>query len=198
MSDNGGLSAHGRGGTPHSHNAPLSSGKGSAREGGVRVPMIVAWPGVTEGGTECRQTVIIEDFFPSILEMAGIDQPRQVGGIIDGRSFLPWLRNGFSEPIEERALYWHFPNCWGPNGPGIGASSAMRLGRWKLIYDHADQSYELFDLDEDIGEQNNLSASNPGMRDQLARKLGAYLKSVNAQMPTDKTTGERVPYPGLR
>ena len=81
MSDNGGLSAHGRGGTPHTHNAPLSSGKGSANEGGVRVPMIVAWPGVTEAGTECKQTVIIEDFFPSILEMAGIDQPRQVGGI---------------------------------------------------------------------------------------------------------------------
>ena len=66
MSDNGGLSAQGRGGKRHTHNRPLSSGKGSAHEGGVRVPMIVAWPGVTEAGSVCRQPVIIEDFFPSI------------------------------------------------------------------------------------------------------------------------------------
>ena len=69
MSDNGGLSAHGRGGEPHTHNRPLSSGKGSAHEGGVRVPMIVKWPGFAEAGGVSENPVIIEDFFPSILEM---------------------------------------------------------------------------------------------------------------------------------
>lgn len=85
MSDNGGLSAHGRGGTPHTHNRPLSSGKGSAREGGVRVPMIVKWPGVSQPGSRSDQYVMIEDFFPTILEMAGIDQFEQIGGRIDAQ-----------------------------------------------------------------------------------------------------------------
>ncbi|MEZ6125796.1 MAG: sulfatase-like hydrolase/transferase [Planctomycetaceae bacterium] len=92
MSDNGGLSAHGRGGKPHTHNKPLSSGKGSAHEGGVRVPMIVSWPGVTEAGSVCRQPVIIEDFFPTVLELAGVSSVEQIGGVVDGRSFVKLLR----------------------------------------------------------------------------------------------------------
>lgn len=72
MSDNGGLSAHGRGGTPNMHNKPLNSGKGSAYEGGIREPMIVKWPKVVKPQTVCDDYLIIEDFFPSILEIAGI------------------------------------------------------------------------------------------------------------------------------
>jgi len=196
MSDNGGLSAHGRGSKPHTHNKPLSSGKGSAHEGGVRVPMIVSWPGVTKAGASCRQPVIIEDFFPTILEIAGISDATQVGGAVDGRSFTNLLRGEQDASRNDRPLIWHFPNNWGPRGPGIGPSSAIRQGDWKLIYYHDTQKYELFDLTTDLGEQNNLSEKQPEVRDRLAVKLGSHLAAVKAQMPVVKASGKAVPYPG--
>lgn len=197
MSDNGGLSAHGRGGKPHSHNKPLSSGKGSAHEGGVRVPMIVAWPGVTKPGSVCRQPVIIEDFFPTILELAGVQDVEQLGGVVDGRSFVNLLRGEEAAArAKKRPLIWHFPNNWGPRGPGIGPSSAVRQGDWKLIYYHESQQYELFNLAEDLGERNNLAETQAEVRDRLAETLGEYLASVNAQMPIVKASGQPVPYPG--
>ncbi|HBN77456.1 MAG TPA: hypothetical protein DD473_16945 [Planctomycetaceae bacterium] len=198
MSDNGGLSAHGRGGKPHTHNKPLSSGKGSAHEGGVRVPMIVSWPGVTEAGSVCQQPVIIEDFFPTILEIAGVSSVEQIGGVIDGRSFVGLLQGNQDQSREDRPLVWHFPNNWGPNGPGIGPSSAIRWGDWKLIYYHQSQQYELFNLAEDLGEQNNHIEQHPDVRDRLADKLTEYLRSVDAQMPIIKATGKAVPYPGYQ
>ena len=195
MSDNGGLSAHGRGGTPHTHNRPLSSGKGSAHEGGVRVPMIVRWPGVTRPGTSCSQYVIIEDFFPTILEMAGVRGFEQVGGAIDGVSFVPLLR-GEEGDSAERPLYWHFPNNWGPKGPGIGPSSAVRQGNWKLIYYHVDGRYELVNLAEDLGETRNLADEQPAVVERLANQLRRHLIEVGALMPTVKDTGQPVPLPG--
>lgn len=198
MSDNGGLSAHARGGTPHTHNAPLSSGKGSAREGGVRVPMIVKWPGVTAAGSVCKQYVMIEDFLPSILEMTGASARVKKVPPVDGVSFAPLLRGGAEAaryPVG-RALYWHYPNVWGPKGPGIGPHSAVRCGDWKLIYYHADQRSELFNLAADLGEQQNLAAAEPGKAKELAAKLASWLKDTGAQMPTDKKTGRTVPLPG--
>lgn len=198
MSDNGGLSVHGRGGKPNTHNKPLSSGKGSAHEGGVRVPMLVSWPGVTKKASVCRQPVIIEDFFPTILEMARISNVKQVGGTIDGRSFANLLKGDHDRSRDDRSLIWHYPNNWGPRGPGIGASSAIRHGDWKLIYYHDSQTYELFDLSKDLTETNNLAGSDPETRDRLARKLADYLQSVQAQMPVVKETGKEIPYPGRR
>lgn len=197
MSDNGGLSAQGRGGIAHTHNRPLSSGKGSAHEGGVRVPMIVSWPGVVIPGTKCDQPVMIEDFFPSILEMAGLPRARQVGGVLDGISFVSLLKGERDEARHERSLVWHFPNNWGPQGPGIGPSSSIRRGDWKLVYYHATQDYELFNLTDDLGERNNLAAARPETRDRLASKLGQYLSAVEAQMPTVRETGLVVPLPGV-
>ena len=204
MSDNGGLSAHQRGGEPHTHNKPLSSGKGSAHEGGIRVPMVVKWPGVARGGSVCDVPVIIEDFFPTILEMAGVTDYRQVGGKLDGLSFVPLLRQTSRSDAEadvrcypeDRALYWHYPNNWGPTGPGIGAHSTIRKGDWKLIYYHLDGRYELFNLAEDIGETRNLAGEEPGRVKLLADRLRHYLLEVNAQMPLRKTSGEPVPLPG--
>lgn len=194
MSDNGGLSAHGRGGKSHTHNKPLSSGKGSAHEGGVRVPMIVAWPGVTRAGSVCQQPVIIEDFFPTVLEMAGIRHAEQVGGVVDGRSFVNLLRGAQDKSRKDRPLIWHFPNNWGPRGPGIGPSSAIRLGDWKLIYYHESQQYELFNLAEDLGEQNNLAEKQTDVRERLATELGKFMASVEAQMPIVKDSGQAVPF----
>jgi len=195
MSDNGGLSAHGRGGRPHTHNAPLSSGKGSAREGGVRVPMIVRWPGVVRPGSVCNRYVIIEDFYPTLLEMAGVKDLAECTAKIDGVSFIPLLRQSGGHPTD-RALYWHFPNHWGPKGPGIGPHSAIRKGDWKLIYYHAERSYELFHLADDIGETHNLARSRPNTTRRLAAELRRYLTDVNAQMPTDQRTGNPVDLPG--
>lgn len=193
MSDNGGLSASGRGGERHTHNKPLSSGKGSAHEGGIRVPMLAKWPGVTKAGTTNDNYLIIEDFFPSILEMAGITNYETVQPV-DGQSFVPLLQ-GLTPDNQDRPLFWHFPNNWGPTGPGIGASSTIRKGKWKLIYYHADQSFELFDLETDIGEQMNLADSHPEQLAILARELTAYLRSVDAQMPTAKESGKLIPLP---
>ena len=194
MSDNGGLSAVIRGGEKHSHNKPLSSGKGSAHEGGVRVPMLVKWPQVTTAGSVCDQPLIIEDFFPSILEMAGVEQYQAVQKI-DGQSFVSMIKNP-SADSPSRAFYWHYPNHWGPKGPGIGPSSSVMKDDWKLIYYHHDQSFELFNLNDDLGEQNNLASKNKSKVNELAKLLGDKLKQSKAQMPRQKVSGAVVPYPG--
>jgi len=192
MSDNGGLSAYGRGGAPHLHNLPLSSGKGSAREGGIRVPMMAHWPGITTPGSTCGAPVLIEDFFPTILELSG--RPAPVEDEIDGVSFAPLLR-GAQDSGKDRAFVWHYPNHWGHEGPGIGPFSAIREANWKLIYYHAGGVYELFDLDSDIGETTNLASDKPIIRNDLAARLRTRLEDVQAQMPVDKQTGAAVEMP---
>jgi arylsulfatase A-like enzyme len=108
MSDNGGLSAHARGGEAHGHNWPLKSGKGSAYEGGIRVPMLVKWPGKAKDGSASHEYLIIDDFFPTILEMAGIKNYSTIQHI-DGISFVPLLLQ-MKDTITDRNLYWHYPN----------------------------------------------------------------------------------------
>ena len=193
MSDNGGLSAEARGGERHTHNKPLASGKGSAYEGGIREPMLVKWPGKVKPNSVSDSYLIIEDFFPTILEMAGIRSPVTVQAV-DGQSFMPLLQ-GKGPMLSERPLFWHYPNEWGPSGPGIGASSSIRQGDWKLIYFHNDQHMELFNIQEDIGEQINLSDAQPARTQQLAKILSDYLRSVKAQMPRDKKTQQPISFP---
>lgn len=193
MSDNGGLSAVARGGEPHTHNKPLSSGKGSVREGGIREPMLVKWPGVTQANTATDAFVIIEDFFPTVLEMAGV-KTYQVVQRIDGKSFTSILK-GSQPDNASRALFWHYPNNWGPTGPGIGATSTIRKGDWKLIYYHLDSHYELFNITKDIGETNNLALAEKDKLKTLAKELGGYLRSIDAQMPTRIDTNTQVPWP---
>lgn len=193
MSDNGGLSAVARGGEPHVHNAPLSSGKGSIHEGGIREPMIVKWPGKVKPGDQCDQYLIIEDFYPTILEMAGLDDNEALQ-VVDGVSFTDQLF-GKKTVSNERPLFWHYPNEWGPTGPGIGAFSAIRQGDWKLIYYHLDSRFELFNIKEDIGEKVNQIDNEVEVRNELAKTLGEYLRTVDAQMPTLKKTGQTVPWP---
>ena len=192
-SDNGGLSAVARGGIPHTHNKPLSSGKGSAHEGGIREPMIVNWPGVTQANSKTDRYLIIEDFFPTILEMAEIGNYQPVQHI-DGKSFTSVLK-GENSARNERSLFWHIPNNWGPTGPGIGASSTIRKGDWKLIYYHTNQNFELFNITRDIGELTNLADHETGIKSKLVRELGEYLRSVDAQMPIFKENGDQVPWP---
>ncbi|SMG42164.1 sulfatase [Arenibacter troitsensis] len=192
MSDNGGLSAVARGGEKHTHNKPLSSGKGSAHEGGIREPMLVKWPGKIKPNSVVDQQVIIEDFYPTILEMAGIKNYETVQKV-DGVSFLPTL-SGKSSGVT-RPLFWHYPNEWGPSGPGIGASSSTRVGDWKFIYYYKDSSMELFNIKEDIGETRNLVKEQPEKARELAKILSDYLRNVEAQIPSRKDTGEQIAYP---
>lgn len=185
-SDNGGLSASARGGTPHVHNAPLRSGKGSAYEGGTRVPLAVRWPGHAPAGAMVAQPVIAEDLFASLCEVAGLpsDCP-------DGRSWLPALSG---EPLGERTLLWHYPNHWGSSGPGIGSHSAIRSGDHKLVWFHAEGRFELYDLASDPGEQHDLAAAEPERTAALRKLLSERLTEAAAQVPT-RTDGTPLTLP---
>ena len=202
MSDNGGLaySGCGRGGGPNELNAPLRSGKGSAYEGGVRVPMIAYWPGVTQAAAECSNYVIIEDFFPTILDMAQVScSASSLPQITDGVSFVPLLKGERS--ADTRPIYWNTPNIWISTAhdayreEGIGATCAIRRGSFKLIYRYKDGSKELYNLARDIGETTDLSRSMPGKTAELSGLLGRYLRSVQAQRPTFKADGTPCPWP---
>ena len=94
-------------------------------------------------------------------------------------------------------LVWHYPNKWGANGPGIGTTSTIRSGDWKLIHWYKDGKNELYNIAEDIGENQNLASQHPDLVKRLSKKLGNYLKSVNAQLPIDKTTNCQCKYPGI-
>lgn len=195
MSDNGGLASEPgwRDGVPHTQNAPLNSGKGSAYEGGIREPMLVKWPGVVKPGVVCDKPLIIEDFYPTILEMAGITDYKTVQHI-DGVSFVPMLKET-GDTFKGRKLFWHYPNLWGNTGPGIGATSVVRNGDWKLIYYYETGKKELFNIRADIGEKDDCASRNPKLVHKLSGELGKYLRSVNAQRPSFKKTGKPCPWP---
>jgi arylsulfatase A-like enzyme len=195
MSDNGGLSSESdwRDGLLHNQNYPLNSGKGSAYEGGIREPMIISWPGIVQPGKKCDNPLIIEDFFPSVLEMAGIHDYKTVQ-TVDGISFVPLL-TGSGDPSENRSFFWNFPNLWGNTGPGIGATCTVRKGDWKLIHYYQTGDKELFNIKDDIGEQNNLVEKHPVIVNELSKELGTYLRQVDAQRPSFRKTGQPCPWP---
>ncbi len=195
MSDNGGYATGTawRDAPLYTQNAPLKCGKGSLYEGGIREPMIVRWPDTVKPGTRCDKYLIIEDFYPSLLEMAGIKKyatPQP----IDGISFVPLLIGG-KDTSHDRALYWNYPNVWGNEGPGISLNCAIRWNEWKMIYSYKTGKKELYNINEDIGEANDLSVSHPDLTNKLSRLLGNHLRKVKAQRPTVKATGQPAPWP---
>lgn len=179
MSDNGAPKQAAR-------NLPLKGHKLTPYEGGIRVPMLVKWPGVTQPSIN-DQYLIIEDIFPTFLEMAKLKEDANKS--LDGVSFVPLLK-GKGSYQKDRPIYWHYPNTY--DQPPY---SAIRKGDWKLIYHHATQNLELFNLKEDIGEKKNVFAENKVKAKELIKQLSSYLISVEAQMPTNKSTGDKVPYP---
>ena len=168
MADNGGLRDLYPG-----LNKPLSGGKATLWEGGIRVPMIVRGPGV-EPGSKCDVPVVGYDLLPTISELIGNRNALPDG--IDGGSLLPVLRNGgrgkVARPIEE--LIFHFPFYFGPQ-------SAIRQGKYKLLIDWEADKTMLFDLDKDIGEHEDLAEIMPEKTAVLNRKLRGFLKAVNAE-----------------
>src|SRR5690606_37183899 len=141
-----------------------------------------------------NQPVIIEDFFPSILEMANIINPKIIQKL-DGKSFVTLLK-GEEYPDKDRLLVWHSPNKWTKEGgPGINYFSAARQGKWKLVYDYRQQKLELYNLDKDLGEHNDLAKKEKKVVVKLAAALSDQLRKWDALMPTYKATGKPVAWP---
>lgn len=170
-------------------NRPLRGHKLLPYEGGVRVPMIVYWPGHVRKGTESSQYVMVEDLFPTILQMAGVDYRDRVSQMVDGLSFVPFLEDPELRD-EERPLFWHFPHTYDQF-----PYSTVRKGDWKLIYRHLDQSLELYNISSDLSESRNLAAEEPEIKNELAELLSTHLREVNAGMPIYRRDSTRVPYP---
>lgn len=194
MSDNGGYSV-GRGGEAAQRNYPLRGGKGACYEGGIREPMIVYWPGITQANTVNATPVIIEDFYPSILEMAGIKKYKTPQHI-DGISFVKNLKKGKGNP--DRPLYFHYPNNWGERQEDVGIpQSAIKKGRWKLVHNYEDGKNQLYDLQTDISEKHDLAgqAEYQKITATLAKELSDFLRKNNANLPVWKSNGNPCAYP---
>jgi len=177
-SDNGGLvsSRSGRGPTS---NYPLRAGKGTNYEGGVRVPTLIRWPGVTQSGTKCHEPVISHDLYPTLLEMTDTKGNAAHNKNVEGLSIVPLLHNA-SATLDRDALYWHYPHY---HSAGATPHGAIRSGQWKLIEFFEDQHVELYDIVADISESQELSNMHPEVATQLHQRLNRWRHSVSAQMP---------------
>ena len=175
-SDNGGLRKIYTGiGEVVSTNAPLRDEKGTIYEGGIRVPMIVRFPGVVEPGTVCREPTTTADLLPTFCEVAGAKVPDQP---IDGKSFVPLLLDP-EATLPRDAIYFHYPHYHHSRPAG-----AIRAGDWKLIEYFDDAPLELYNLAHDIGETTNLAEKMPQKAEQLREMLAEWRTSVGARMPT--------------
>lgn len=188
-SDNGGLST--AEGAP-TCNAPLAEGKGWMYEGGTREPLLVRWPRVVAGGSECTAVVTSPDFFPTVLEAANLPLQQELHA--DGESFLAALRG--EEYTRARPAFWHYPH-YGNQGGTPGAS--VRDGDWKLIRFFEDDHVELFNLGEDPGETKNVlddaSEDSRLLAQELTRKLDEWQREVHALVPTPNPDFE--PWPEM-
>lgn len=173
-SDNGGLHVIESKDTPATHNTPFRAGKGYLYEGGLRVPLIVRAPGRVKEGAVIDQPMLLTDLMPTFLELAGIDAARTVGPL-DGISLAKSLAGG---SLPERPLYWHFPNYTNQGGlPG----GAMRDGDWKLIENYEDGSVQLFNIQADPREKEDLAKKESARAAEMKAKLTAWRQSVGAQ-----------------
>jgi arylsulfatase A-like enzyme len=181
-SDNGGLAT--AEGHPTS-NLPLRAGKGWLYEGGIREPWIIRAPGITRPGSVCDTPVVSTDFYPTLLDLAGLPlMPRQH---LDGVSLVPLLKGA---ALQRGPLFWHYPH-YGNQGGAPGG--AVRDGDWKLIEWYEDGRCELFNLRDDIGEQSNRAAEHPDRAKELRDKLAVWRKSVQAVMPTPNPAPQATP-----
>jgi arylsulfatase A-like enzyme len=173
-SDNGGLATLEGPHTPPTNNAPLREGKGWLYEGGLRVPLMVRWPGRVAVGVE-DTPVWSGDLFATVEALCGLSDAAPG----DGVSLADVLTA--RRPLAPRALYWHYPHYSNQGGrPG----GAIRDGDWKLIEDYETGRRELYDLAHDVKEAANRAESQPSRVEELAAKLTAWRQSVAAQMPT--------------
>ncbi|MFP6762962.1 MAG: sulfatase, partial [Planctomycetaceae bacterium] len=161
-------------------NRPLRRDKGWLYEGGIRVPLIIRWPGVTQAGRECSVPVISTDFYATLLDAARLPlQEEQAHRAQDGLSLVPLLRG--AESLERRSLMFHYPNYAFHRSNRLGG--AIREGRWKLIENFADDSLELYDLSQDLSERQNLADSQSDLAQAMQQRLAAWRRASGAAMP---------------
>ena len=174
FSDNGGLCTLSNRPGPTS-NSPLRAGKGWLYEGGIREPTIIRAPHITRPGSQCHTPIVSMDFFPTLLDLAGL--PLQTQLHLDGKSLVPLLKG---ERIPKRTHYWHYPHYHGSSWkPG---ASILEDG-WKLIEFYHHNKVELYHLDQDLSEKNDLSSAEPRRVDRLRKKLRDWQRTMNAQLP---------------
>jgi arylsulfatase A-like enzyme len=173
-SDNGGLHVLESPDSPATHNTPYRAGKGFLYEGGLRVPLLVRWPGHVAPGQTSEVPVSLTDWTPTLLEACGVEAP----GPLDGVSLIALLEGG---KLPARPLFWHFPHYTNQGGrPG----GVVRDGDWKLIEHYEDGRVELFDLAGDAGETRDLARAEPKRAADLKARLAAWRKEVGAQENT--------------
>lgn len=183
-SDNGGLSTSE--GSPTS-NLPLRGGKGWVYEGGIREPFLIRWPGFVAPGTVCHTPVMSTDFYPTILQIA--DMPALPEQHLDGVSLVPLLQQ--RGDIQRDALYWHYPHYSNQGGfPG----GAIRVGDYKLIERYEDGRVQLFNLQTDIGERDDLAADEPQRVAKMRASLHEWYKKVDAKFLQQKTGQTETPW----
>ncbi len=158
-----------------SSNAPLRGEKGSLYEGGIREPLLVVWPKHIKAGTKSDALVSSVDFLPTFAKLAGAKLPETQ--IFDGKSLVPEFKG--KKTKKERALFWHYP-VYHHDVP----KSAVRKGDWKLTHNLENNTYTLYNLQNDIGEQNDLSEVNAEKRKELISLLENWRKDTGAQLPT--------------
>jgi arylsulfatase A len=156
-------------------NAPLRANKGAYYEGGIRVPLIVKWPGVSRAGRVIHEPVISNDLYPTCLSAAGLAlRPNQHSDGVNLRSLL-----ADTESLPPRSLFWHFPHY--NKHPSSVPSSVIRKGDWKLIESLDPAGMELYNLKTDLGEMVDLAEKQPDRRDGLLKELEAWRVSVRAE-----------------
>lgn len=168
-SDNGGLANV-------TDNFPLRAGKGSAYEGGVRVPFIVSWPGATTAGSTSDVPVITPDIPATILAMT--EAGRDPAQPMDGENLAPLFAGG---RLDRDAIYWHYPHY---HPGGATPYSAIRSGDWRLVHFHEEGRSELYNLADDVGERNDRAAADPHRVAELRKRLDAWLAQVGGQFPS--------------
>ena len=203
------------GGTQASSQEPLRGNKGGYYEGGIREPFIARWPGVIRPGSRSDTPVINLDLYPTFLAAAGATVP--AGKVLDGESLLPLFRGDGA--LKRRAIFWHFPGYL--NQPVIRGRdidvrdgfrsrpvTVMNEGGWKLHLFHEEwqldggraridtnRAVELYDLNTDLGERNDLARSNPAKRDEMLDRLLAWMKDTGALVPSERNPQYTPPSP---
>ena len=178
-SDNGGLYKMYTGaGDRVTDNGPLRGEKGTLYEGGIRVPLIAKWPGVAEAGAECEEPAISIDFWPTLAQAAGVG-PNNQTQLIDGVSLLPLLTDP-DATLNREAIFWSYPHYH-----HMDPAAAVRSGRHKLIRHFEDDSVELYNLEADLSETNDLAADMPEKASELNQLLDGFLAETDALLPEE-------------
>lgn len=177
LSDNGGFEGEWDG-QPVTDNKPLKAGKGFLYEGGIRIPMVIKWPEVSNVNTKTDVPATTMDILPSILDYFKINLDAEYSKKIEGESIIQVIKNPL-QTVDNRPLFWHFPHTYETKVP----TCAMRMGDWKIIRFFETGNIELYNLKDDLGEENDLAGRYPERLNEMSKMLNNWLIKVDAQLP---------------